>query len=791
MRKSGLKDKILIVFNRLYAAICIGILVTAFSYLPVHADESMTDVEEVFDEDEHTEVSSDGCPEMDEWFEIGYNVMARRVAGENGYTLYINSKNGTMYEQSWLPGDFQSAYDDFKEIRFVEESGILYLPEDSSNLFSYLPVEKIDFSKFDTSKVVNMHGMFSGACLVNADFSSFDTSNVTDMSDMFKESSFDSLDLSSFDTSSVTDMSEMFFACAGLESLDLKNFDTSSVTDMSGMFCDCQGLKRLDLKSFDTSKVTNMSSMFEWCESLNSLDISSFDTSEVRDMSGMFHDCIELRSLDVSNFDTSNVSNMESMFYDCCFQKLDLSNFDTSNITNMDFMFSGENYHHWGYLDISGFEIPEWLFDETMRDSYLPDCISTLITPKSVKTPVKLPQSMYDERGNLYQEIPIGEKSFVLTLENPMIKDISRCSIGGFSLSYGYTGKAHTPTITVKDGGKTLEEHVDYVVQYADNIEPGTATITVMGMWDYTGTCTRTFEIVDCVSSVVSGRTYQLIPKNNSRTAVCSFGGGMINNTRVYITDRSGSEAMRFKAVKNSDGTWKLINAKCELALAVRQNSSEVGKGLVLYDQTTRKAQNWKLIKKSDNSFAITNAMTGYSIAMSDPSAKKGTTLSMAETASSGLQRFYLVETTPVKASYDGICAVKAAKNKKFALNIASSAKTDGASVNLYTYSNSNSKKFRILYSGGGYYRLVNVNSGLALTVKDNSKASGANVIQSRWAGKSGQRWKITKNADGSVTLTNALGTVLHLNGNQTKDSTNVVARAASSTTAQRWFLQR
>ena len=380
----------------------------------------------------------------------------------------------------------------------------------------------------------------------------------------------------------------------------------------------------------------------------------------------------------------------------------------------------------------------------------------------------------------------IIKKSF----EIKKLIDIGEASVAGVSLSYGYSGKAYTPNITVKVNGVTLKRDTDYTVKYANNVKPGTATITITGEGNYTGTRKKTFEIVDCVSSIVSGKTYQLIPKNNSKTAVCSFSGRMVNNTKVYITDRSSSEAMKFKAVKNADGTWKFINAKCELALAVQQNSSEVGKGIVLYDQTTRKAQNWKLSKKSDNSFAILNAVTGYSIAMSDLSAVKGTTLSMAETASSGLQRFYLAETSPVDAVFDGTKSVRAAKDSTFGINIASASKTDGANVNLCKYSNTNAKKFKIIYSGGGYYRLVNVNSGLVVSVKGNTKTNGANVVQRKWAGESGQRWKFTKNSDGSVTLTNALGTVLHLNGNKMANETNVIAKSAATTTAQRWYLQ-
>ena len=84
----------------------------------------------------------------------------------------------------------------------------------------------------------------------------------------------------------------------------------------------------------------------------------------------------------------------------------------------------------------------------------------------------------------------------------------------------------------------------------------------------------------------------------------------------------------------------------------------------------------------------------------------------------------------------------------------------------------------------------MNVNSGMILSVEGNTKKDGTNVIQSEWAAQSGQRWKVTKNSDGTVTLTNALGTILHLSGNKTSIDKNIVAKNASTSTAQKWYLQ-
>ena len=60
--------------------------------------------------------------------------------------------------------------------------------------------------------------------------------------------------------------------------------------------------------------------------------------------------------------------------------------------------------------------------------------------------------------------------------------------------SYDYTGSAITPDPEVKDGA-TLEKGTDYTVSYSKNTYVGTATLTVIGKGNYTGTKTANFTI--------------------------------------------------------------------------------------------------------------------------------------------------------------------------------------------------------------------------------------------------------------------------------------------------------
>ena len=54
---------------------------------------------------------------------------------------------------------------------------------------------------------------------------------------------------------------------------------------------------------------------------------------------------------------------------------------------------------------------------------------------------------------------------------------------------------ASVVSVVVKHGEKTLENGVDYTLEFADNTAAGTGKVTVKGMGKYAGSVERTFEI--------------------------------------------------------------------------------------------------------------------------------------------------------------------------------------------------------------------------------------------------------------------------------------------------------
>ena len=537
-----------------------------------------------------------------------------------------------------------------------------------------------------------------------------------------------------------------------------------------GLFMDLPNLKSISFSNIDTSRAQTMNSMFRNCESLTSLDLSGFDVSQVIGMAGMFYNCKSLKKLNLSNFNSPVIWWVNNMFEGCT----SLEELDISSLSLLYIHMEGE------YM-----EIPAGAKDMFKNCSKL----KTLKTPPKATSGILLPKTMYDSNGKSYTELPNTGKSIVL--KSTATISISGGTIYGVTRSYGYTGSPHTPDFMVVVNGKTLTAGTDYTYKFTHNINPGVGTLTVTGKGDYKGTLTQKFLILKCVDVPQDGHTYRLVPKNNPEAVLCAAGGNMVNNTKVTITSPNTSEAQKFVVRKYADGKYKIFNAKSITAVAVQQNSNIEGKGVVIYQETTREAQKWILARKADNSYAIVNAVTGFSISSPDQDATIGSQLIVKKTAASSLQRFYFVEAEPVLDEFGGRYTIACRKDSNYVVDIAGGSTAAGANAQLYKSNGTDAQKFDIVYSGSGYYRLVNKKSGLVLTVKDDSAVSGANVEQRAWQGLNGQRWWLKYNEeDGTVTMRNRLGTYLHLTSNKVQNGTNICAKTEAATTAQRWRLK-
>lgn len=86
------------------------------------------------------------------------------------------------------------------------------------------------------------------------------------------------------------------------------------------------------------------------------------------------------------------------------------------------------------------------------------------------------------------------------------INNIEQCIINEIK-DVEYNGWEIKPEVVVKNGTVVLRKNEDYIVEYSNNINAGTATVKITGKRDYTGTITKTFNITgqSIEGAIISG----------------------------------------------------------------------------------------------------------------------------------------------------------------------------------------------------------------------------------------------------------------------------------------------
>ena len=131
--------------------------------------------------------------------------------------------------------------------------------------------------------------------------------------------------------------------------------------------------------------------------------------------------------------------------------------------------------------------------------------------------------------------------TYTLTV-NP--RDLSSATVSTTPDSYVYDGNPKTPGVTVVLGGKMLVKDTDYEVNFSNNTEAGSATVTVTGKGNYTGTALGSFTITSATGDLTFGditKTYGNAPFEVSPSTVISPGAISYASSNTAVVTVSGN----------------------------------------------------------------------------------------------------------------------------------------------------------------------------------------------------------------------------------------------------------
>ncbi len=160
-------------------------------------------------------------------------------------------------------------------------------------------------------------------------------------------------------------------------------------------------------------------------------------------------------------------------------------------------------------------------------------------------------------KGN-YASTPQVSRNFTI---NPRgITDV----VVTYTGTYTYTGSAIKPLPTVKNNIGTLVNGTDYTLTYKNNINVGTASITITFKGNYTGSRTVSFTIKEAVPVTITSSSYTVNQSstNISKISAGTTAGTLINglNEKKYVVIKNGSKTVASTETLTTGMTANIMN---------------------------------------------------------------------------------------------------------------------------------------------------------------------------------------------------------------------------------------
>ncbi|MDR0853967.1 MAG: InlB B-repeat-containing protein [Clostridiales Family XIII bacterium] len=497
---------------------------------------------------------------------------------------------------------------------------------------------------FDTSNITTADGVFfssfnSGGSLTSLPEGSFDTSSIATAGGEFFDNfnsygSLTSLPSCSFDTSGITAVGDDFFRSfnyhSNLTSLPVGSFDTSGITtvgnDFFSYFNWYSKLTSLPAGSFDTSGITiagdDFFSNFNYYGALvqgnkgvvitnnSNQVISNFSSGTDLPASIPIAGGIAYINTDPSysshtvTFDANGGSPVSSKAVN---SGVSIGTLPTTTRT-------GYAFDGWYTESVGGTKISEET-TVTANTTYYAHWIANQFLVKFDSLGGSAIENWTVNFGDALGVLPVSTRSgytldgwYTSAIGGTKISENTKITAKATFYAHWsekensisdviiakipnqtYTGKAKKPTLTVKDGSKTLVSGTDYTASYSNNINAGTAKVTITGNGNYTGTASATFKIVPANVSVFivavikdqvndgKAKKPTLTVKHGSVTLKLNTHYTVkhsirtdVGNATITITGKgnyTGTKTVSFKIVPKATSISKVTPAKKQLKI--------------------------------------------------------------------------------------------------------------------------------------------------------------------------------------------------------------------------------
>ena len=328
-----------------------------------------------------------------------------------------------------------------------------------------------------------------------------------------------------------------------------------------------------------------------------------------------------------------------------------------------------------------------------------------------------------------------------------------------------------------------------------------TSNGTAIRLYAPNGTQAQRFVVSSSEVSVPVNAAVNIKSAGKSNLVFDVPGASTANSARIQLYAANGTNAQKFRFQQIGNGTYNIVNVNSGKVLDVYGASASNGAVLQQYDSNGTVAQQWTVRNYGDGKISLMSVNANKAIDVPGANYSSNVALQLYSPNDTAAQQWIIEKSKTMRDRLneqvakhrqdlpDGTYSFGSKLKTNMKMDVYGASRSDCANVQLWTGNGTNAQRWRVSHDGNGYVTLTSANSDKALDVYGASTANGANAQQYASNGTYAQKWIAIKNSDGSYTFQSALAEnkVLDVSGASTSNGANVQLYAANGTNAQKW----
>ena len=193
-----------------------------------------------------------------------------------------------------------------------------------------------------------------------------------------------------------------------------------------------------------------------------------------------------------------------------------------------------------------------------------------------------------------------------------------------------------------------------------------------------------------------------------------------------------------------NDGCYTITNVNSGKLLDVENGGSTNGSNVWQYEENGSDAQKWRIMKNTNGSFSIVSKHCGLNLDISNGNIANGGNVQIYEENSSPAQQFMFIklDNQTEKTVDDGIYEVTSAIDNNKVFDMTDNLTTDGTPLQLWDSDGFLQQRYKITYNTT-YYTITSMNSNKVLAINEKNQ-----VIQKTADGSTNEKWRIKSYGD-------------------------------------------